>query len=248
MGFTDRPQNVWWRKAMFQIHLWTGVFLGVYVVLICLSGSLLVFQQRLMNDAPRLGQNSMQGAMTYGEAAALAHAAYAGSTFDNVDMRSANRRVIAVGLKRGADDRVVYVDSVSGRIAGQEILQRRHAFLEFAEDLHNELAAGATGAKANGVGGALLFLMAATGIFLWWPGKKHWKRALNVKWDARWARLNWDLHSAFGFWCLLFIAMWGLSGAYFIFPRPFTRALALVFSMPHFHETASEWQPGSAVC
>ena len=247
MGFTDRPQGVWWRKALFQIHLWTGVFLGLYVILICLTGSLLVFQQRLMDDAPRLGQNSARGSMTYGEIVAVALSAYPGSTLNNIDMRSANRRVVAVGLKQGNDDRVVYVDSISGHIVRQENLQQAHGFLEFSESLHNQLASGAKGATLNGLGGALLFVMSATGIVLWWPGQKNWTRALKVKWNARWARLNWDLHSAFGFWCLLFIAMWGLSGAYFIFPKPFTRALALVSSMPHLREAASQWQPGSPV-
>ena len=33
------------RKVLFQIHLWTGIGLGLYVVAICLSGSLLVFRQ-----------------------------------------------------------------------------------------------------------------------------------------------------------------------------------------------------------
>ena len=31
------------RKALFQIHLWTGIGLGLYVVLICVTGSILVF-------------------------------------------------------------------------------------------------------------------------------------------------------------------------------------------------------------
>ncbi len=247
MGFADRPQSVWWRKMLFQIHLWIGAFIGLYLILICLTGSLLVFQQRMMDDAPRLAHSSAPGPMTYGKAAALALKMYPGNTLLNIDMRSANRRVIAVGLRQGGDDRIVYVDSASGRIVGEEVPQQKHAFLEISESLHNELATGAKGAVANGVGGALLFVMSLTGIVLWWPGKKNWRRALKVKWNARWARLNWDLHSAFGFWCLLFIAMWGLSGAYFIFPGQSTHALALALPMPHFRETPSAWKPSDPV-
>ena len=32
------------RKVLFQVHLWTGIALGLYVVVICLTGSLLVFR------------------------------------------------------------------------------------------------------------------------------------------------------------------------------------------------------------
>jgi uncharacterized iron-regulated membrane protein len=97
------------------------------------------------------------------------------------------------------------------------------------------------------VGGALLFVMALTGLVLWWPGPRQWKRALTVKWRARWARLNWDLHSAFGFWCFVLIAMWGITGVYFIYPRPFDRTLQMLCPMPVTHALPSNWKPGDGV-
>src|ERR1019366_3835899 len=42
-----RPQSLWLRKAIFQIHLWTGIALGLYVVLISVSGSAIVFRNEL---------------------------------------------------------------------------------------------------------------------------------------------------------------------------------------------------------
>ena len=33
---------------MFQIHLWTGIGLGLYITVICLTGSVLVFRRELM--------------------------------------------------------------------------------------------------------------------------------------------------------------------------------------------------------
>ena len=40
-----QPQSLWIRKAMFQIHLWTGIGLGLYVVVVSLTGSVLVFRR-----------------------------------------------------------------------------------------------------------------------------------------------------------------------------------------------------------
>jgi len=42
-----QPQTLRLRKAFFQIHLWTGLAIGLYVVVICLSGSVLVYRNEL---------------------------------------------------------------------------------------------------------------------------------------------------------------------------------------------------------
>ena len=42
-----RPQSLWLRKALFQIHLWTGIGVGLYVLLISVSGSAIVFRNEL---------------------------------------------------------------------------------------------------------------------------------------------------------------------------------------------------------
>lgn len=48
MSFAERwlrrPQNTWIYKALFQIHLWGGIALGLYVAVVCASGSAIVFR------------------------------------------------------------------------------------------------------------------------------------------------------------------------------------------------------------
>ena len=39
---------------------------------------------------------------------------------------------------------------------------------------------------------------------------------------AGWRRVNWDLHSALGFWLFLFMLMWGVSGWVLGMPEPLT--------------------------
>jgi len=41
------PRRLWIRKAIFQVHLWGGVLLTLYLVVIALSGSVLVFEDEL---------------------------------------------------------------------------------------------------------------------------------------------------------------------------------------------------------
>ena len=47
MSYINRPQRVWCRRALFQVHLWVGIVLGLYVIVIGLTGSILVFRDEL---------------------------------------------------------------------------------------------------------------------------------------------------------------------------------------------------------
>lgn len=41
------PQTLWWRRVLFQIHLWAGIGLGLYVLVISVSGSAVVLRPQV---------------------------------------------------------------------------------------------------------------------------------------------------------------------------------------------------------
>src|SRR5262249_17887241 len=45
-----QPQRVWLRRAFFQVHLWTGIGVGLYVFIISISGSAIVFRNEIYRD------------------------------------------------------------------------------------------------------------------------------------------------------------------------------------------------------
>ena len=49
----SHPQTVWLRKAIFQVHLWSGIGVGLYVVFVSVTGSLLVWRNELATAATR---------------------------------------------------------------------------------------------------------------------------------------------------------------------------------------------------
>ena len=54
------PQTLLLRRALFQVHLWTGVAVGLYVAMISLTGSILVYRNELyraFSPEPRLVQD-----------------------------------------------------------------------------------------------------------------------------------------------------------------------------------------------
>ena len=46
-----QPQKIWLRKALFQVHLWTGIATGLYILMISVSGSVLVYRNELYRAA-----------------------------------------------------------------------------------------------------------------------------------------------------------------------------------------------------
>ena len=42
-----QPQKVWLRRAIFQVHLWSGIGLGLYVFFISVTGSVLIYRNEL---------------------------------------------------------------------------------------------------------------------------------------------------------------------------------------------------------
>jgi uncharacterized iron-regulated membrane protein len=42
-----QPQTTWLRKAVFQVHLWSGIGVGLYVLFVSVTGSVLVFRNEL---------------------------------------------------------------------------------------------------------------------------------------------------------------------------------------------------------
>jgi uncharacterized iron-regulated membrane protein len=88
-------------------------------------------------------------------------------------------------------------------------------------DLHDNLLAGETGRRVNGVGALAILTLACTGLVIWWPGIKTWRRSLMLPRGVGTSRTIWHLHSMIGFWTFAFTVVFALSGAYFGFPAMF---------------------------
>ena len=70
------------RSAMFQIHMWVGLILGVLLVLVSLSGSILVYDDKLaemLNPAPKANTAGMRLPLTFIADAAREAAGEAGN-------------------------------------------------------------------------------------------------------------------------------------------------------------------------
>ena len=218
-----KPQSVFLRKALFQIHLWTGLALGVYVVVLCLSGSALVFRDELdeLFETPRPEYDASARVLSTAELRTMAEQAYPGYTITRVGDRVRRQNpVIEIWMDRAGDHKERLFNPYTGEDLGEAVPRGTRAILWLAR-LHDELLFGDNGKFWNGVGSALMTVLVVTGAVIWWPGIRSWRRGMTVKWRAAWPRLNFDLHSAMGFWFFAIIAIWAVSGIYLAIPEPF---------------------------
>jgi uncharacterized iron-regulated membrane protein len=217
--WVQRPQRLWIRRAFFQIHLWAGIGIGTYVVAISISGSALVYRRELTSSFSRkVAVRADSGRrMSVQELTKQAQQAYPTYEVDNVRQAETPDGPDYVVLERAHKRIERLFDPYAGADLGNahSAIERT---LTWLADLHDNLLSGRTGRYVNGIGSCVVTLLSLTGAILWWPGIKNWRRSTTVSWKAHFPRLNWDLHSAIGFWCWLLVMTWGISGIYFCFP------------------------------
>jgi uncharacterized iron-regulated membrane protein len=227
--WVNRPQGLWIRKAIFQVHLWVGVGIGLYVLAISISGSAIIYRLEIRRNGARNVIVAASGQrMSLDDLTEDAQRAYPAYEVDNIRESLGPDQPDDVVLERHNKRIERLFDPYTGADLGDphSALDRT---IEWFVDLHDNLLAGQTGRTANGIGSCFVTLLALTGVVLWWPGIKNWRRSTAINWKAHFPRINWDLHSAIGFWCSLFVLVWGISGIYFCFPLLFRPLLGSSF-------------------
>jgi len=215
------------RRALFQLHLWTGIAAGVYVFVVCATGAALVFRIEMQRATyPHLFAPSATGSLA-DPVTIMEHvqAAYPDGRLSGVDAPTTARPTYLAYVLTGPRFLTVLVDPASAQVLG---LLPEQSWIRTLQDLHFDLLAGGTGRMVNGIGALLLLAMCVTGLVIWWPGVAQWKRGFTVDLQRSWRRVNWELHRALGIWTLAFTAMWAVTGAYFAFPAPFRSLVNLV--------------------
>jgi uncharacterized iron-regulated membrane protein len=218
-----QPQTAWLRKATFQLHLWTGIGVGLYVLLASVTGSVLVYRNELYRAATR----------------APVIVSETGAALSDEQLKDAAKRAYAgyriLTLYRGRNpDQAVSISLIKGNSSLKNRLFNPYTGADLGDSvplgiwlvsellkLHDDLLGGTTGRMVNGVGAILVVVLAVTGLVVWWPGIKKWRASLTVPRNVGWPRFIWGLHSAIGFWTLGFILLFGVSGVYLGNPERF---------------------------
>jgi len=223
-SWVRQPQRVWLRKAIFQVHLWCGIALGLYVFMISVTGSVLVYRNELLNLAtpsPMISQGSGPR-LTDDQLREAAGRVYPGYRVQSIFRPPNPDQAVEVDMGRSGNSKKRLFDPRSGRDLGNAVPAGIWLVSELL-DLHDNLLAGPDGRRVNALGALTLTGMAITGLVIWWPGIKTWRRSLKVPSGVKWKRTIWHLHSMIGFWSFGFVMVFAVSGIYLGRPEPFDR-------------------------
>jgi uncharacterized iron-regulated membrane protein len=215
-----QPQRIWLRRAVFQVHLWSGIAVGLYILMISVTGSVLVYWNELYRAAtpepiisrasgPRLTDNQL---------AEAARGLYPGYRVAKISRALNPDQAVEAELVRGDKIRKRLFDPRTGSDLG-DMVPMGMWFISKLLDLHDNLFAGPAGRKVNGLGALSVLALAVTGLTLWWPGIKTWRRSLTLHRGVGWKRWIWHLHSMVGFWSLGFMLVFAFSGIYLAIPE-----------------------------
>jgi len=217
-----RPQAVWLRKALFQIHLWAGIGLGLYVLLMSVTGSALIFRRELTRSLAREPRVAAGPAarLSEDELKRFAQHAYPAYEVTRVSLRKNADQAAEIWLERPDKKLQRLFNPYTGADLGDSI-RPAFRFVLWLVDLHDNLLAAKTGRLLNAAGGIFTLLLCATGAVIWWPGIETWRRSVSFRWKTNPKGFNWTLHSAIGFWTFAFFLMWAISGIYLSIPASF---------------------------
>ena len=217
-----QPQTTWLRKAAVQLHLWSGIGIGLYVFLISVTGSVLVYRNELYRAAtPEPVIVTAQGTrLTDDQLKQSATNAYPGYRVLNIIRAKNPDQAVSIYLEGRTGRKNRLFNPYSGADLGDSVPLGIWMVSKLLE-LHDDLLVGPAGRSVNGIGALLIVVLSVTGIVIWWPGIKTWRRSLTIRRNVNWQSFIWNLHSTIGFWSVASILMFGISGAYLGNPERF---------------------------
>lgn len=212
------------------LHLWVGLVTGLIVVIVSVTGCIYVFDEEIFDQVHHdLVHVKRTGpARPVSELLAIAQKAVgANKVLSNVKVNKDDQKAyVFSGFKVNDKKKItlsyfsqfayldqVYVNQYTGQVLG--VIDMRYEFFNVVEQLHRQLLlVKPVGSLIVGSCILMFLLMMITGFILWFPKNyREFKQNIMVKWNAKWKRVNYDLHNSFGFYVLplaMLIAITGL--------------------------------------
>jgi len=202
------------RQPLRNIHLWTGLTLGLALSLFSLFGSILFFRSEIDRAAqPKWISKSVERPNSPLDAAALNVATrWPGSRLSRVTIASsADGTPLEMALRTATGDNLrVFANTRSGEVLGTF----RLPWLELLTNLHHNLLLGPTGRGLAGIFGITLFVMSLSGLCLWLFRKPRISGIWQIQRGGSRSRLYFDLHKTAGllsYSILLIVSLTGIA-------------------------------------
>ncbi|GAB3678829.1 PepSY domain-containing protein [Salinisphaera aquimarina] len=207
-------------NVMFQLHWILGITAGAILVVVAVTGALMSFQQEILDwiNADITAQIQQAGE-PLPPPAIIQHyaAAHPEQTISSMFWRNDRPYPVVVGYRTpqttGRHGERIALNPATAQPIGDI---RGETTFSFIRQLHQRLAAGATGKWLVGVSTLTLVVLCLTGLYVRWQRRPRrrwrwlWPRALGGKLAGEW-------HAVLGVWALLAYLLASLTGLWWSF-------------------------------
>lgn len=207
------------RKLFNDLHLWLGLGSGIIIFITCLTGTLLTFNESI--------RASLSTPIEMNTSVPTKNLVDLTSTVKSLDKGKINSITIPsdvsepykLNLKTSKEDRRgtnFVLDQHSGEIHSIDKTWY-DGFYSLNFKMHRWLMNEDIGRPIVGTSTIILIFMTISGLILWIPKKikaswKAWKPGFKIKTNAKWKRLNHDLHNVLGFYTFIVVLVMSLTG------------------------------------
>ncbi|MDO6435193.1 PepSY-associated TM helix domain-containing protein [Flavitalea sp. BT771] len=230
------------RKIIHVMHLWVGIPCALFLFIICLTGTIYVFNREItqwvdedkfhvtlpanafplpMATLTSLLEKEQKGLTTTAVTIPSSKTqAWIFSMQEKEPGKKGGKGNMAKGPKAKPKISNFLVNPYTGRVQG-DAQSTSFVFFNTVLQLHRWLLISNhdIGTAITGTAAILMIFLQISGIILWlpaklrsWKSRRAWKQGFRIKFDATPKRLNFDLHKAVGFYTFLFITIMALTG------------------------------------
>lgn len=226
------------KKQILWLHKWLGLFSGIVILIVSLTGCIYVFQDELKlivyPEKYFITHPSPETKQTIALSKLIAVAEKnlsSGEKISRIDIFPQKDRTWAFRATKTNKkaffysdyftyNKRVFINPYSGTV--QQTENTKNEFFQIVLQLHMNLLLGKKyGHVIIGFSTVFFSLICISGLFLWWPKKwkpKNIKQHFTVKLSAKPKRLNYDLHNVLGFYVLPWALLFCFTGLVFAFP------------------------------
>ena len=205
------------RKLMNDTHLWLGIGSGIILFLVCLSGTILTFEEEIKSVFYEELEVDSSLDNTLSLEQLVTKIAGEGSV-NSITIPYASDEPYQFSIKTDVKQRrgtTFYVDPFTGSYQ-KEVKNSADGFFFTMFKMHRWLLLDSKiGRPIVGVATLIFFFMCLSGLYLWFPKKIKWKNlksGFKIKFSANWKRINYDAHNTLGFYACIFLVIMTLTG------------------------------------
>ena len=208
------------RKFIGDIHLWLGIASALTLFFICLSGTLYVFNKEVAQILEPEKYSIEKGSTIFPLEQLIANtAAETNGKVTRITYSDDPTAPYELQVSSGKEDKrgkTYFVNQYTNTVLGNSdgpssefmmTMFKMHRWLLFDTEI---------GRPIVGISTIIFIILSVSGLIIWLPkkikGRKSFKAGLNIKFSAKWKRINHDLHNVLGFYSLIFLLIIALSG------------------------------------